>query len=349
MLEAAVSARIQSIRSEVRSEYERQFLEHIALAKGYILQKQFEKSMKELDASSVLSREAYSTYGIALDTNAIGATKAQAEKEEAIYRTHQFESYFSKARSRFIAGDYTNAYVELERAKKWATADQMASITELAGRYNAQPAIEIVVEKDVVDWETPVRFKYRASDPEGDPITVSGWDFGDGTGSKENAPVHAYTEWKGPEKQRAYTVRLIVTDGRSTSTTERRVTVKKLEGHYIGYPNGVVLDTKTGLEWVAGPDRDTNWNEAKRWVESLTVAGGGWRMPTMNELEELYLKGKGPSNMTPLLKTTGKIVWSGMTKGFSSAWRLDFSYADRYWSDRDRSFKFRAFAVRSRR
>ena len=43
--------------------------------------------------------------------------------------------------------------------------------------------------------------------------------------------------------------------------------------------NEVYYDKNTGLEWYTGPDRDTNWNEVKRWVENLTVADGGWRMP----------------------------------------------------------------------
>ena len=89
---------------------------------------------------------------------------------------------------------------------------------------------------------------------------------------------------------------------------------------FVAYNNGVVYDKETGLEWYAGPDRDTNWNEAKSWVENLTIVGGGWRMPTWKELKTLYIKGEGGRNMTPLLKTTGWWVWSGKTKGSSSAW-----------------------------
>jgi hypothetical protein len=88
------------------------------------------------------------------------------------------------------------------------------------------------------------------------------------------------------------------------------------DGHWIAYACGVVWDTKTGLEWVAGPDKDTNWDEAKDWVDNLNVAGGGWRMPTTDELKTLYVKGRGTRNMTPLLGTasfehTSFIAWSG--------------------------------------
>ena len=43
--------------------------------------------------------------------------------------------------------------------------------------------------------------------------------------------------------------------------------------------------------------------------------GGGWRMPTIRELEGIYKKGTGPRNMTPLLQMKGWWVWSGETEG----------------------------------
>ncbi len=109
------------------------------------------------------------------------------------------------------------------------------------------------------------------------------------------------------------------------------------EDRFIAYDNGVVKDTETGLEWYAGPDRNTNWYEATRWVENLTVAGGGWRMPTLKELSSLYKKGLGTRNMTPLLKTTGSWVWSGETKGSSSAWLFRFFNGKKRWAPRGSS------------
>jgi hypothetical protein len=117
---------------------------------------------------------------------------------------------------------------------------------------------------------------------------------------------------------------------------------------YIAYANGIVKDTSTGLEWKAGPDRNTDWNEARSWVQSLNLDGGGWRMPTTDELKALYKDGKGDRNMTPLLKTTGWYVWSGETRGSSDARGFDFSDGYRIWDGRDYSAYNRAFAVRSR-
>ncbi|MBW1753578.1 MAG: DUF1566 domain-containing protein [Deltaproteobacteria bacterium] len=122
------------------------------------------------------------------------------------------------------------------------------------------------------------------------------------------------------------------------------------DGHYIAYATGVVYDKNTGLEWYAGPDRDTTWNEAKAWVDSLNVAGGGWRMPTSDELKTLYQKGVGTRNMTPLLKTTDCQVWSGKTRDSSAAILFYFCYGHANLGYRDFSTSgVRGFAVRSRR
>jgi len=125
------------------------------------------------------------------------------------------------------------------------------------------------------------------------------------------------------------------------------------DSRFTAFDNGVVRDTKTGLEWIAGPDRNTSWFEAKRWVESMNqkeVAGGGWRMPARKELRTLYKKRAGKRNMTPLLKTTGWWIWSGETKGSSSAWGFHFHSGQESWSSQDRFFhSLRAFAVRSQK
>ncbi len=112
--------------------------------------------------------------------------------------------------------------------------------------------------------------------------------------------------------------------------------------------SAIYYDNNTGLEWLAGPDKPTNWYDAKKWVESLNVAGGGWRMPMRKELKTLYKERAGERNMTPLLKTTGWWVWSGETKDSSSAWAF-YNLGGVYWRPRDVSYSLRGFAVRSRK
>ncbi|MFZ2631420.1 MAG: DUF1566 domain-containing protein [Desulfosalsimonadaceae bacterium] len=75
--------------------------------------------------------------------------------------------------------------------------------------------------------------------------------------------------------------------------------------------DGVITDFMTGMEWMAGPDKDTNWDEAKAWCSNLSVAGGGWRMPTRAELKTLYINGFGKSKLESVFKATVWGVWSG--------------------------------------
>ncbi|OGL45383.1 MAG: hypothetical protein A2161_06300 [Candidatus Schekmanbacteria bacterium RBG_13_48_7] len=114
---------------------------------------------------------------------------------------------------------------------------------------------------------------------------------------------------------------------------------------------GVIKDSVTGLEWYVGPDKDTNWNKAKEWVEGLNrsnFAGSGWRMPSREELRGLYQKGVGTRNLDPVFNTTGWWVWSGETDGSSSACSFNFNNGGAYWGNRSLSNIHRVFAVRSR-
>jgi hypothetical protein len=121
------------------------------------------------------------------------------------------------------------------------------------------------------------------------------------------------------------------------------------DGLYVAHANGIVSDTGTGLEWVVGPDKDMSWNDAKSWVEGLNLAGGGWRMPTVDELEGLYKKGAGDRNMTSLLKNSGWDIWSGETTRFA-AWFFGFRDGNSGWysltGDQQTGYA-RVFAVRS--
>ena len=126
------------------------------------------------------------------------------------------------------------------------------------------------------------------------------------------------------------------------------VSAKQKQRFYLMKSTGIVIDTKTDLEWKVGPDKDMNWHEAKAWVGGLTLDGGGWRVPTLDELEGLYEKGASRLNMTPLLKTTGWQVWSCEMRDSSFAWGFYFCRGGRGWDACVFPYNFRAFAVRAR-
>ena len=86
--------------------------------------------------------------------------------------------------------------------------------------------------------------------------------------------------------------------------------------------DGVIEDSETGLIWVTGPDRTTDYEQAVQWVAACQVAGGGWRIPTWDELQTLYQPDVGEHNMDQAFKTTGEVVWaesrdSSSARGFS--------------------------------
>ncbi|UCF91616.1 MAG: DUF1566 domain-containing protein [Desulfobacterales bacterium] len=121
------------------------------------------------------------------------------------------------------------------------------------------------------------------------------------------------------------------------------------DDQYLSYENGIIYDEKTNIEWLVGPDKYITWDDARAWIESLSFEGGGWRLPTKEELESLYKKGAGERNMTRLLKTTGWRVWSNETEGPSAAWYFNFYDGDYTWGPRESEGNPRVFAVRSRR
>ena len=117
---------------------------------------------------------------------------------------------------------------------------------------------------------------------------------------------------------------------------------------------GVVTDSKTGLEWVVGASR-VIYSKAEEWVAACDVAGGGWRMPTRKELSALYQKGAGEFNMDPAFKVTGSgntgplafFVWAE-PRDSSAAWNFDFEHGYEHWNTRWDVYDLHVFGVRSR-
>ncbi|MGB3975603.1 MAG: carboxypeptidase regulatory-like domain-containing protein [bacterium] len=73
--------------------------------------------------------------------------------------------------------------------------------------------------------------------------------------------------------------------------------------------DGVLTNSITGQEWVVGPDRDFDYTEAMSWIAGCNVAGGGWRMPTLEEMETLRWVGVGEYNRDPNFEITDDWVW----------------------------------------
>lgn len=129
------------------------------------------------------------------------------------------------------------------------------------------------------------------------------------------------------------------------NNAKKIVLAKPTGPHFIKNTNGVITDQETGLQWFVGPDKDTNWHQAKKWATGLKAAGGGWRMPTSIELRGLYQKGNGKRDIEPIFKHTGSRVWSGDHRG-STALAIYFPGAGGDYNNVNYSDGGRAFAVR---
>jgi hypothetical protein len=113
--------------------------------------------------------------------------------------------------------------------------------------------------------------------------------------------------------------------------------------------DGVITDSVTGLQWYVNPSPANTWHQAKAWAEHLTVAGGGWRLPTMAELKGIYQKGASGTNMDPLFEAHGVWVWSGEVVDPMFARGLAFYNGWEWVHGMNYGYGRLAFAVRSRR
>ena len=136
--------------------------------------------------------------------------------------------------------------------------------------------------------------------------------------------------------------------GKSCSL-EAQVVDGKSQPRFTKAENGVITDRDTGLDWYVGPNPDNTWREAKAWTENLTVAGGGWRLPTMAELKAIYQKEASANNMDPVFQAKGAWAWSGELRNAWSVWGLAFYNNLEGWHSMNYGNGRVALAVRSRR
>jgi len=125
-----------------------------------------------------------------------------------------------------------------------------------------------------------------------------------------------------------------------------RLKMQNRNKRYNQEGEGVVQDLRTKLEWLMGPDKDTSWSEARKWVRGLHASGGRWRMPTPIELKSLFDHSAGENNITPLLQTGGWLLWSGETDRKGNAQIVDFSNGEIYPFKKDYNKYLRCIAVR---
>ena len=125
---------------------------------------------------------------------------------------------------------------------------------------------------------------------------------------------------------------------------------------FIKSSDGVITDTQNGVKWFSPQEQDMSWDSANAWAAGLTVAGGGWRMPTLTELSTINYTGKDVPNayrhkVPPIFRMGGgeylevKWVWSSQQRGTRSAFIYNFQSTEA--RDYPCSSSFGSLAVRS--
>jgi hypothetical protein len=96
--------------------------------------------------------------------------------------------------------------------------------------------------------------------------------------------------------------------------------------------DGVIQDTRTGLEWAPVPLMTFNYDRAAAYTKSLRLAGGGWRMPTVDELKDLFESAQRGCGLDSAFEHPRPKAWSTDPRSSSKRWLVRFSsyevYAD---------------------
>ena len=96
--------------------------------------------------------------------------------------------------------------------------------------------------------------------------------------------------------------------------------------------DGVVLDSRTSLEWTARDhDESLVWEDADRHCRELRQGGrAGWRLPEIGELQALYDEHAGQRcgdqrcRLDPAISLAGPYVWSASVRTPGTRFYLDF-------------------------
>ena len=141
------------------------------------------------------------------------------------------------------------------------------------------------------DWRMPIRAElvelYNAG------ITANHWRLFSNTG---------LTVWTGQETSSRLTAYDVgFTDGDIDATNKstyycHRVFAVRSTGpaRFVQDTDGIITDNVTSLQWLVGPTQPISWSDASEWVDNL---GSNWRLPTGDELLELYNAGIISTNM----------------------------------------------------
>lgn len=100
---------------------------------------------------------------------------------------------------------------------------------------------------------------------------------------------------------------------------------------------GVIKDLRTGLEWAPVPPITVTYDLAALYAKSLGLGGGGWRLPTVDELTDLFDSGNSGCGLDSAFENRYPRAWSSDPKSPTKRWLVKFTrekiYTER-WDQR---------------
>jgi len=138
--------------------------------------------------------------------------------------------------------------------------------------------------------------------------------------------------------------------------------VSAVSGHWKDNGNQTLTDTVTGLIWTQNDNRrDINWDDAKRYCDTLRLAGYHWRLPEIDELQAMHILSRtdsttpcsreNPCKVSALFHLTSDEFWSATPStndpvdGRARAWFFEFEYGYRSQNEASNSPDERALCV----
>jgi formylglycine-generating enzyme required for sulfatase activity len=99
------------------------------------------------------------------------------------------------------------------------------------------------------------------------------------------------------------------------------------------------------LEWQKQPaPNEMNWEDAKSYCQGLALAGGGWRLPSKDELLALYATKSSGTASFPGMDAGG--YWSSSAVAGSSGYAWDVSFYGGYTNGDGVGYGYRVRCVR---
>jgi len=249
----------------------------------------------------------------------------------------------------------------------WNAVSLAGTVSEEAQRYMARGMAAVEMAKTPRDYERAVReFEQAAKLAPDWPDVYFNLGSVQAKAGNYGEAMRQYKRYLelAPKAPDAAKVReeIYKLEYRAEEQEEARPKEIKRDGRFVSYNNGTVMDTRTNLMWAARDNGSgINWQDAKKYCENYR--GGGytdWRMPTMDELAELYdaaktyksecrglFDGRGSDvHLTELISLTCNAPWASETRG-SSGGAFEFTVGGRGGAPQSRNTNGRALPVRS--